>query len=75
MTGTTKSVSKVEVSIPPTTARAIGARISAPAPIPNATGSIPKIMASVVMRSAGVSCAAVITASRRSIPRRRRTLV
>ena len=31
------------------TARAIGARISAPAPIAKASGSMPKIMASVVM--------------------------
>ena len=34
---------------PPITARAIGARISAPAPIANASGSMPKIIASVVI--------------------------
>ena len=34
---------------PPITARAMGARISAPAPIAKARGSMPKIMARVVI--------------------------
>ena len=55
---------------PPTTARAIGARSSAPAPIPSARGSIPKIIASVVIRMGrSLVLPAVITASVRSIPR------
>lgn len=49
ITGTTNSVSIVEVINPPMTARAIGARCSAPSPMANARGSIPKIIATVVM--------------------------
>ena len=44
------SVSMVEVMSPPTTARAMGARISAPAPRARNRGSMPPIMAKLVMR-------------------------
>ena len=48
----------------------MGARSSAPAPIPSARGSIPKIIASVVIRMGrSLVLPAVITASARSIPR------
>ncbi len=64
----------MEVTRPPTTARAIGARISPPAPSASASGIIPKIIASVViMIGRSRVRPAVMTASRRSIPRDRRT--
>ena len=49
LTGTTNSVSSVDVISPPITARAIGARCSAPSPIASASGIMPKIIATVVM--------------------------
>ena len=49
ITGTTNSVRKVDVIKPPMTARAMGARCSAPAPIASASGIMPNTMANVVM--------------------------
>ena len=61
---------------PPTTARAIGARISAPSPIAKNSGSMPKIIAVVVMRMGRSRVRpAVTSASRRSRPRPRSTFV
>ena len=61
---------------PPTTARAIGARNSAPSPIAKNNGSMPKIMAVVVIRMGRSRVRpAVISASRRSMPRWRSTFV
>ena len=54
------------------TARAIGARISAPAPIANASGSMPKIIASVVMTIGRRRVVpALSSASLRDMPSRR----
>ena len=58
------------------TARPSGARISAPWPSPRASGSMPKIIASVViMIGRSRVRPAVMSASRRSIPPLRRTFV
>ena len=48
-TGTTIKVSRVEVISPPITHTAIGARVSPPSLIASATGSMPKIIAAVVI--------------------------
>ena len=54
------------------TARAIGARISAPAPIAKASGSMPKIIASVVMTIGRRRVEpALMSASSRGVPSRR----
>jgi hypothetical protein len=75
-TGTTISVSSVEVMRPPTTARAIGARNSAPSPSAKNSGSMPKIIAVVVIRIGRSRVRpAVTSAARRSRPRRRSTFV
>ncbi len=59
----------VEVMRPPITARAIGARISPPSPSASAVGSIPKIIARVVMMiGRSRICPASISAVRRSPP-------
>ncbi len=69
-------MSTVEVMSPPITARPMGARISAPWPMPRASGSMPKIMARVViMMGRSRVRPAVMSAARRSIPCRRSTLV
>ena len=47
--GTMTSVSAVEVMSPPITAIAIGSRNALSPPRPSATGSMPAIMATVVM--------------------------
>ena len=49
-TGTTQSVSRVEVITPPMTAMAMGERNSLPMPRPMAVGSMPSTMAPEVMR-------------------------
>jgi len=48
--GTTKKVSAVENSMPPTTATPSGARASPPAPVPSAIGRMPMIVATAVIR-------------------------
>ena len=48
MTGTTTSVSSVEVTTPPMIARPIGACVSPLSPKPSASGNMPKIIAAVV---------------------------
>ena len=48
-TGTTTSVRSVDVSRPPIVAIEIGARNSPPSPRPKADGTIPRIIASVVI--------------------------
>ena len=48
--GTTKKVSTVEKSMPPTTAMPSGARDSPPAPLPSAIGRMPTMVASAVIR-------------------------
>ena len=61
---------------PPITARAIGARISAPWPRARASGVMPKIIASVViMIGRSRVLPAVTSAVRRSMPPRLRTFV
>jgi hypothetical protein len=69
------SVSSVEVTRSPMTARAIGARNSAPDPSASARGSIPKTIAEVVI-TIGRSLVrpASMIASRRPRPRPRSTL-
>ncbi len=75
-TGTTTRVSRVEVISPPITARAIGARISPPDPTPSASGSMPKIIAAVVMMMGRRRVRpAWMMAARRSRPRPRSTFV
>ncbi len=66
----------VDVMRPPTTARAIGARNSAPSPSAKNSGSMPKIIAEVVIRIGRSRVRpALISAVRRSIPCARRTFV
>src|SRR5712692_5769156 len=50
MTGTTRSVSAVEVMTPPMTAMAMGERNSLPVPVPIAVGTMPIAIAKLVMR-------------------------
>ena len=52
-TGTTTNVNKVDMNSPPTTAIAIGALASDPAPSPTAIGSMPAIIAVVVIAHGG----------------------
>jgi hypothetical protein len=51
MVGTKMSVAKVANNKPPITALANGAFCSPPSPIPNAIGTIPKIMALAVIKT------------------------
>ena len=71
MTGTTTSVRSVEVMTPPMIARPMGACCSAPSPRPSASGSMPKIIAVVVMRIGRSRIwPAASSASSRLMPRR-----
>jgi hypothetical protein len=47
--GTNTRLRKVEASSPPISAIAIGERNAPPSPIPNAEGTMPAVMAAVVM--------------------------
>ena len=75
MTGTTTSVSSVEVMTPPMIARPIGACVSPLSPKPSASGNMPKIIAAVVIRMGRRrTCPAVSSASCSDAPLRRERL-